>query len=152
MLRRSSETARATAVSASDEAVQDSAMPIKRAGDQQLRRARRRRHDRHPDHVDDRPGEHRHAQTEAVGDRPDRRLRQPPDDILDRDRQREVGRRDAQVARDRRQEQSEALPQPHAEAEQHRGSDQNETGLAGRKRGWHFPEPASVGKSISQSA
>ena len=142
MLRRSSETARATAVSASDDAVHDSAMPISAPETSSCAAPDGGRHDRHPDHVDDGSGEHRHAQTEAVGDRPDRRLRQTPDDVLDRDRQREIGRRDAQIARDRRQEQPEALPQPHAEAEQHRGSDQNESGLAGRESEDHFLGPA----------
>ena len=59
---------------------------------------------------------------------------------------------DAEIAGDRRQEQAEALPQPHAEAEQDRGADQNETGLATCERGGHFPKPASCGKSIPQFA
>ena len=51
-------------------------------------------------------------------------------------RQREVGGGQRQVAGHRRQEQPEALAQPHAEAEHHGGPDQDQPGVA-RETGGH---------------
>ena len=60
----------------------------------------------------------------------DQRLREAPDNVLDRQSQREIGRRHCEIVRDWRQKQSETLAYPHAEGEQQRGSNQNQPGLA----------------------
>ena len=89
-----------------------------------------RSHDAQTDDVDRRARHHGDAQTEAVGDRADQRLRKAPDNVLNRQRQRKIRRRHREIVRDRRQEQSETLAYPHAEREQQGGSDQNQPGLA----------------------
>jgi hypothetical protein len=66
------------------------------------------------------------------------------------DREREIGRGDPEVARHRRQEQAEALPDPHAEAEQYRGADQDRPDLhvpPPRLRPHHRPFPRPCQKS-----
>ena len=52
-----------------------------------------------------------------------RRLRQTPDDILDGDGQREIRRGERQITRHRREKQADALPQTHADAQQHGSAD-----------------------------
>jgi hypothetical protein len=77
--------------------------------------------------------QHRDAQPEAVGERSDRGLRDAPLDILDCDCASEARCRDREIARHRRQEKAKALPQPHAQAEKQRCSDQYQSG---RIVGW----------------
>ena len=84
-----------------------------------------RRHQQKPGNVDHRAGEHRDAQPEPIGERPDRGLRQAPDDILDRNGQGEARRGQRQGMRHRRQKEAEALPQAHPEAQEHRRADQD---------------------------
>ena len=89
-----------------------------------------RSHDAQANDVDRRARHHRDAQTEAVGDRADQRLREAPDNVLDRQSQREIGRRHREIVRDWREKQSETLAHPHAEREQQGGADQNQPSLA----------------------
>jgi hypothetical protein len=127
MLRRRSETARALAVNPNEDAVRH---PDQGARHNQCTGAARRREDAKPDDINPGAGHDRDAQPEPVGQHADRRLRDPPYDILDRHSEGEIGRGDRQIAGYRRQEQAKAPAHPHAEAEQHRGTDQDETGLA----------------------
>ena len=53
-----------------------------------------------------------------------------PDDVLDRDGKSELRRRQREVPGHRRQEQPEALAHPHAETEEHCGTDQDQPRLA----------------------
>jgi hypothetical protein len=78
-----------------------------------------------PDGIDQRARQHREAQPESVGERADRGVRYAPDDILHRDGEGEACRRHREIARNRGQKQAQALPQAHAEAEEHRCSDQD---------------------------
>ena len=87
LLRFFSETARAQAVMTNDEAVHDNATPISAPERISDGGTVGRRHDQKPDDIDHRAGQHRDAQPEPVGERPDRGLRQAPDDILDRNGQ-----------------------------------------------------------------
>jgi hypothetical protein len=57
---------------------------------------------------------HRDTQAEAIRDRPNRGLRQAPDNVLHRDGQREISGRQRQVLRDWRKEQPKALAYSHA--------------------------------------
>jgi len=80
------------------------------------------------------------------GDRADQGLRQAPDNVLDRDGQREIGRRQSEIARDRRQKQAKALADPHAEAQQHRSSDQDQPRLVAARNdhSWHSRGDSNV--------
>ena len=84
MLRRSAETARTTAVIANDVAVHDRATPINPpemiSASAPWAAAMMPR----PSDVDRRARHHRDAQTKAVCNRADQRLREAPDNVLDR--------------------------------------------------------------------
>jgi hypothetical protein len=57
-------------------------------------------------------------------------LREAPDNVLDSQSQREIGRRDRKIVRHWREKQSETLAHPHPEGEQQAGSNQDQTSLA----------------------
>jgi hypothetical protein len=60
-----------------------------------------RNHDAETNDVNRRTSHHRDAQTEAVCDRTDQSLGEAPDNVLDRQGQRKIGRRDGKIVRDR---------------------------------------------------
>ena len=68
-----------------------------------------------------------------------RRLHQAPDDVLNRDRESEIRRRQGERLRHRRQEKPQALTHAHREAHHHRGGDQDRQGVRARRggHGWH---------------
>jgi len=92
-----------------------------------------RRHDAKAGDIDRRARDHHEAKPEAVGKRADQSLGQAPDDILDRQREREIRRRDAEILGDGRQKQPEALAYAHAEREQQGGADQDQPSLTGAR-------------------
>jgi len=65
----------------------------------------------------------------AIGEDPDEGLRDAPDDVLDRNRKREVGRGQADVADHVRLEEAPALAHAHREAQHDGGAAKDRPGL-----------------------
>jgi hypothetical protein len=97
--------------------------PDQHTRDDQSHLAAGRRHHRKTSDINHGPRHQRKAQAEAVSDNASRRLRQSPDDILDRDGQREIRCGECQITGHRRQKQADTLPQTHADAQQHGSAD-----------------------------
>ena len=76
--------------------------------------------------IEERGNDQHRPRTVAVGRRADERLRQAPDDVLQRDGKAEGRGRDAEIDRHRPHEESEALPQSHAERDDGAGEDNEE--------------------------
>ena len=96
------------------------------AADHDREKAVRARHQRKARDVKHRADHHDGAKTVAHGQRTGERLQKSPGEILDGNREREVGNGDADVVRQRLHEDAERLPQAHAQA----------SASATRRSGW----------------
>ncbi|SPC12602.1 hypothetical protein CO2235_150257 [Cupriavidus oxalaticus] len=102
--------------------------------------ALRGRQQHQPGHIRQRAGQHQRPEADPRGPCARQRLQQAPGEVLHGDGHGEVGDRDADVPRQRRHEDAQALAQAHGQAEHHGGAKQDRQGRteavqAGRRGG-----------------